>query len=93
MKQKAINKIDCVNTQLKMSFSCPVSYVGKLNEILPISSHFCPLTFTPPSLTTDLSKGAMSEFQEQMRQQLESSMHKELEKLGATTKGAEAEVG
>ncbi|XP_046900114.1 UTP--glucose-1-phosphate uridylyltransferase-like isoform X1 [Hypomesus transpacificus] len=45
------------------------------------------------SLTAaDLSKGAMSEFQEQMRQQLESSMHKELEKLGATTKGAEAEI-
>ncbi|KAI1896905.1 hypothetical protein AGOR_G00099680 [Albula goreensis] len=34
----------------------------------------------------------MAEFQEVMRQQLESSMHKELEKLISTVKGADAEI-
>ncbi|XP_073682664.1 UTP--glucose-1-phosphate uridylyltransferase-like [Garra rufa] len=34
----------------------------------------------------------MAQFQEVMRQQLESSMHAELEKLSSTAKGAEAEV-
>lgn len=37
--------------------------------------------------------GAMTEFQEKLREQHENSMHKELEKLLSTTKGAEAEVG
>lgn len=36
--------------------------------------------------------GAMTEFQEKLRQQHEKSMHKELEKLLSTVKGAEAEV-
>ncbi|TSK18041.1 UTP--glucose-1-phosphate uridylyltransferase [Bagarius yarrelli] len=36
--------------------------------------------------------GAMTEFQEKLRQQHENSMHKELEKLLSTTKGAEAEI-
>ncbi|GAA6066495.1 UTP--glucose-1-phosphate uridylyltransferase-like isoform X2, partial [Tachysurus ichikawai] len=36
--------------------------------------------------------GAMTEFQEKLRQQHENSMHKELEKLLSTAKGAEAEV-
>ena len=67
--------------------------LGKLNKILPNVSPFPPPPFTPPPLTADLSRGAMSEFQEKMRQQLESSMHKELEKLAATAEGAEAEVG
>lgn len=35
----------------------------------------------------------MTEFQEKLRQQHENSMHKELEKLLSTAKGAEAEVG
>lgn len=34
----------------------------------------------------------MAQFQEVMRQQLESSMHVELEKLLSTAKGADAEV-
>ncbi|KAM9454051.1 UDP-glucose pyrophosphorylase 2a [Clarias gariepinus] len=36
--------------------------------------------------------GAMTEFQEKLREQHENSMHKELEKLLSTTKGAEAEI-
>ncbi|KAF5895683.1 UTP--glucose-1-phosphate uridylyltransferase-like isoform X1, partial [Clarias magur] len=36
--------------------------------------------------------GAMTEFQEKLRQQHENSMHKELEKLLSTTKGADAEI-
>lgn len=35
---------------------------------------------------------SMAQFQEVMRQQLESSMHSELEKLMNTSKGAGAEV-
>lgn len=35
---------------------------------------------------------SMAQFQEEMRQQLESSMHAELEKLLSTSKGADAEV-
>ncbi|XP_053471897.1 UTP--glucose-1-phosphate uridylyltransferase isoform X1 [Ictalurus furcatus] len=36
--------------------------------------------------------GVMTEFQEKLRQQHENSMHKELEKLLSTAKGAEAEI-
>lgn len=35
---------------------------------------------------------SMAQFQEVMRQQLESSMHAELEKLWSTAKGADTEV-
>lgn len=49
------------------------------------------------SLCVELSRGvlngAMTEFQEKLRQQHENSMHKELENLLSTAKGAEAEVG
>ncbi len=38
------------------------------------------------------NSNGMAQFQEVMRQQLESSMHAELDKLLGTTKGAEAEV-
>ncbi len=38
------------------------------------------------------NSNGMAQFQEVMRQQLESSMHAELEKLLGTAKGAEAEV-
>jgi hypothetical protein len=41
----------------------------------------------------DLSKAGMAEFQEKLRLQHETSMHKELEKLLTTVKGAEQEVG
>lgn len=39
-----------------------------------------------------MANGGMAQFQEMMRQQLESSMHDELEKLLDTTTGAEREV-
>lgn len=45
-------------------------------------------------LSKELPRNAygMAQFQEVMRQQLESSMHNELEKLLNTAKGADAEV-
>lgn len=63
-----------------------------------------PLIFIPFTLGSvficlcvELSRGglngAMTEFQEKLRQQHENSMHKELEKLLSTAKSAEAEVG
>lgn len=54
------------------------------------------LPFTSPSTPPGLRKGAveerMAQFQEMMRQQLESSMHTELEKLLDTSAGPEKEV-
>uniref|UniRef100_A0A4W5QNR9 UTP--glucose-1-phosphate uridylyltransferase n=1 Tax=Hucho hucho TaxID=62062 RepID=A0A4W5QNR9_9TELE len=43
-------------------------------------------------LPADLSKAGMAEFQEKLRLQHETSMHKELEKLLTTAKGAEQEI-
>lgn len=43
-------------------------------------------------LSKGVAKGGMAQFQEMMRQQLESSMHTELEKLLGTSTGAEKEV-
>ncbi|XP_006784029.1 UDP-glucose pyrophosphorylase 2b [Neolamprologus brichardi] len=43
-------------------------------------------------LSKGVANGGMAQFQEMMRQQLESSMHDELEKLLDTTTGAEREV-
>lgn len=40
----------------------------------------------------DLTRGAMTEFQEKLRQQHEESMHRELEALLNTVNKAEAEV-
>lgn len=40
----------------------------------------------------DLARGAMTEFQEKLRQQHEDSMHRELETLLATANKEEAEV-
>uniref|UniRef100_A0A672GPY6 UTP--glucose-1-phosphate uridylyltransferase n=1 Tax=Salarias fasciatus TaxID=181472 RepID=A0A672GPY6_SALFA len=44
------------------------------------------------SLCKQVANGGMAQFQEMMRQQLESSMHAELEKLLDTTTGPEREV-
>lgn len=41
----------------------------------------------------DLTRGAMTEFQEKLRQQHEESMHRELEALLTTANKVEAEVG
>lgn len=54
-------------------------------------SFFCPLV-SYAGLTKGLANGGMAEFQEVMRQQLESSMHTELEMLLDTATGAEKEV-
>ncbi|KAK2918455.1 UTP--glucose-1-phosphate uridylyltransferase-like isoform X1 [Channa argus] len=43
-------------------------------------------------LVSDLTRGAMTEFQEKLRQQHEESMHRELEALLATADRAEAEI-
>ncbi|TNN37175.1 UTP--glucose-1-phosphate uridylyltransferase [Liparis tanakae] len=43
-------------------------------------------------LSKGVANGGMAQFQEMMRQQLESSMHAELEKLLDTAEGAEQEV-
>lgn len=43
-------------------------------------------------LSKGVAEGRMALFQEMMRQQLESSMHTELDKLLGTTTGAEKEV-
>lgn len=59
------------------------------DEIPPLLLFFLSLSFLP----ADLSKAGMAEFQEKLRLQHETSMHKELEKLLATAKGAEQEVG
>lgn len=45
-----------------------------------------------PGLSKERANGGMAQFQEMMRQQLESSMHTELEKLLDTTTEAEKEV-
>lgn len=45
-----------------------------------------------PGLSKGVVNGGMAQFQEVMRQQLESSMHTELEKLLDTASGAEKEV-
>lgn len=44
-------------------------------------------------MLTDLTRRAMTEFEEKLRQQHEDSMHRELEALLTTTNKAEAEVG
>lgn len=59
------------------------------DEIPPLLLFFLSLSFLP----ADLSKAGMAEFQEKLRLQHETSMHKELEKLLTTAKGAEQEVG
>lgn len=46
----------------------------------------------PPGLRKGAVEGRMAQFQEMMRQQLESSMHTELEKLLDTSAGPEKEV-
>lgn len=43
-------------------------------------------------MSADLTRGAMTEFQEKLRQQHEESMHRELEALLKTAGEAEAEV-
>lgn len=45
-----------------------------------------------PGLSKGGAEKGMAQFQEMMRQQLESSMHTELEKLLDTTTGTEKEV-
>lgn len=45
-----------------------------------------------PGLSKGVPDVGMAQFQEMMRQQLESSMHTELEKLLDTTTGTEKEV-
>lgn len=44
------------------------------------------------SVCAELTRGAMTEFQEKLRQQHEESMHRELEALLKTAGPAEAEV-
>lgn len=44
------------------------------------------------SVFSDLTRGAMTEFQEKLRQQHEESMHRELEALLNTANKTEAEV-
>lgn len=45
-----------------------------------------------PGLSKGVASAGMAQFQEMMRQQLESSMHTELEKLLGTSTGADREV-
>ncbi|KAI4891251.1 hypothetical protein NFI96_014087, partial [Prochilodus magdalenae] len=73
---------------------CPSS--GQHPPPLPPPPHHqqqqkqCPSTFI--GVSRQLPDKSMAQFQEVMRQQLESSMHAELEKLVSTAKGADAEI-
>lgn len=53
----------------------------------------CPsFSLSCPDLCKGDAESGMAQFEEMMRQQLESSMHSELEKLLDTTTGPEKEV-
>lgn len=64
------------------------SMLQQCETLSPIFLHY----LACPGLSKGVAKGGMAQFQEMMRQQLESSMHTELEKLLDTTTGTEREV-
>ena len=77
MKDEDSNKFSYLNVFYAFA-------VRTLHSRPPLSSH--------PGLSKGVASQGMAQFQEMMRQQLESSMHAELEKLLDTTTGAEREV-
>lgn len=101
MRKKIVCSWYRENTEYVVGIYIPVSECFTLTRLArSILVEYEQLTFTltlnSPPLCADLRKGmlngGMSHFQEIMRQQLESSIHSEMEKLLGTTAGAEREV-
>lgn len=57
-----------------------------------VAEAYAHLSLSCPDLCKGDAESGMAQFEEMMRQQLESSMHSELEKLLDTTTGPEKEV-
>ncbi|GLD68154.1 UTP--glucose-1-phosphate uridylyltransferase-like isoform X1 [Lates japonicus] len=87
---------ECVFNQSPLSVDIRTCYVTCLRGGGVSGSTFgcCPCCRGSPAaltLSSDLTRGVMTEFQEKLRQQHEESMHRELEALLATANKAEAE--